>query len=143
MPQRLIFHLSLPVRDLQEAERFYSGVLGARIGRRASDWMDALLWGHQITLQLRPAEVVSRDRQGKRHFGVVLEWDDWQALADDLQDSGVEMLLPPTIQFVGTPSEQAKLYLADPSHNIIEIKAYRDPQKAIGEGDPAYAYPPS
>ncbi len=143
MSQRPIFHLSLPVRDLQEAERFYCGVLGARIGRRASDWIDALLWGHQITLQLRPDQVLPRERQGKRHFGVVLDWDDWQALADELQGTGAAMLSPPTTQFVGTPSEQAKLYLEDPSHNIIEIKAYRDPQKAIGEGDPAYAYPPS
>jgi uncharacterized protein len=143
MPQRLIFHLSLPVRDLQEAERFYCGVLGARIGRRASDWIDALLWGHQITLQLRPDQVLPGERRGERHFGVVLEWDDWQALADELQGSGAPMLSPPTIQFVGTPSEQARLFLEDPSHNIIEIEAYRDPQKAIGEGDPAYAYPPS
>jgi extradiol dioxygenase family protein len=140
MPSRLIFHLSLPVRDLHEAELFYVGVLGAHIGRRAPDWIDALVWGHQITLQLRPDEVLPRDRQGKRHFGVILPWEDWQSLADRLLASGAICLSPPAVLFVGTPSEQGKLYLEDPSHNVIELKAYRDPRKSIGEGDPAYSY---
>jgi extradiol dioxygenase family protein len=25
----------------------------------------------------------------------------------------------------GTPEEQGKFYLTDPSHNVIEVKAYR------------------
>jgi uncharacterized protein len=140
MTTRFIFHLSIPVSSLQDAERFYTSVLDARIGRRGPDWIDALLWGHQVTLQLRPDEVLPRDRQGKRHFGVVLPWADWEALAERLRADGTGFLSPPEVQFVGTPSEAAKLYLEDPSHNVIEIKAYRDPQKTIGAGSSSYAY---
>jgi extradiol dioxygenase family protein len=32
----------------------------------------------------------------------------------------------PTVLRSGTAEEQAKFYLADPSHNVIEVKAYRD-----------------
>lgn len=31
----------------------------------------------------------------------------------------------------GTPDEHAKYYLADPSDNLIEIKAYRDPERTL------------
>ena len=31
-----------------------------------------------------------------------------------------------------TALEQAKFFLEDPSHNIIEVKAYREPRAAIG-----------
>jgi extradiol dioxygenase family protein len=41
------------------------------------------LWGHQITFRLRPDEVLAPDQQGKRHFGVVLPWAEWEALAPE------------------------------------------------------------
>lgn len=69
---RYIFHLSIPVLDLDIAREFYEDVLYAEIGRQEQDWLDILLWGHQITLQHRPAEVLPKSGQGKRHFGVVL-----------------------------------------------------------------------
>jgi extradiol dioxygenase family protein len=36
---------------------------------------------------------------------------------------------------IGTPNEQGKMYLADPSHNVIEIKAYRNPRAVLGYDD--------
>ena len=126
MTERHIFHLSIPVADLDTAQRFYVDVLGATIGRRHDDWLDVLLWGHQITLQLKPDEVVPLDRQGKRHFGVSLPWLEWVALAERVRSSGASFLSEPVVKLAGTPEEQAKFYLADPSHNVIEIKAYRN-----------------
>ena len=140
MTHRCIFHLSVPVADLNAAEQFHTTVLGARIGRRAPDWIDALVWGHQITLQLRPQEVLPLDQQGKRHFGVVLPWQDWVALVERLDTARTKVLAPAEVRLAGTPAEQAKLYLEDPSHNVIEIKAYRNPQQTIGVGDSSYAY---
>jgi hypothetical protein len=40
---RAIFHLSIPVRDLQEAVDFYANELGADIGRRTETFADALV----------------------------------------------------------------------------------------------------
>lgn len=108
MVKRHIFHLSVPVDDLAAAERFYTRVLGAVIGRRADAWIDALIWGHQITLQLRPDEVLPREGQGKRHFGVVLPWDDWERIADRLSRLGIIFLSPPALLQAGTRDEQAK-----------------------------------
>jgi len=126
MTERHIFHLALPVDNLDASKRFYIDVLGAKIGRENSEWLDILLWGHQITLHLRPDEVLSKERQGKRHFGAVLPWSDWQHLAENIRNKSIDFLKRPEILLAGTPEEQAKFYLQDPSNNIIEIKAYRN-----------------
>ena len=132
MSARHIFHLSIPVSDLQAAKRFYVEVLDASIGRENPDWLDVLLWGHQVTLQLRPSEVLPPRQQGKRHFGVTLPWAEWELAGKRVVASGVVFLAEPRVYQSGLPDEHAKFFLSDPSHNVIEIKAYRDVQAALG-----------
>jgi extradiol dioxygenase family protein len=138
--ERYIFHLAFPVADLSASKDFYCRVLGAGIGRENPEWLDVLLWGHQITLHRRPDDVLPDDRRGKRHFGVVLPWSEWQALADRLRREGVAFFEEPHVLLAGTPEEQAKLYLEDPSHNVIEIKAYRDLDATLRLQGTAYRY---
>lgn len=126
MTDRYIFHLSIPVADLAVAKGFYVGVLGATVGRENDTWLDVLLWGHQITLQCQPSEVMPLEQQGKRHFGVVLPWDTWALEAERVRATGTPFLGEPKVLLGGTAEEQAKFHLADPSNNIIEVKAYRD-----------------
>ncbi len=132
MNQRFPFHLSIVVADLEPAKRFYIGVLGARIGRENDEWVDILLWGHQITLQHKPEEVMPLERQGKRHFGVILPWSDWEDQAQHLRSVGTSFLSQPQVLMEGTPEEHGKFYLEDPSHNVIEVKAYRDVSTVLG-----------
>lgn len=136
MINRHIFHLSIPVADLHLAKRFYVGVLGATVGRENETWLDVLLWGHQITLQLRPSEVLPLEQQGKRHFGVVLPWDTWEREAERVRSTGIPFLGEPKVLLGGTGEEQAKFHLADPSNNIIEVKAYRDVTGTLGVSQP-------
>lgn len=126
MTDRHLFHLSIPVSDLAAAKRFYVDVLAGSVGRENDEWSDILLWGHQITLQHRPADVLPLERQGKRHFGVVLPWAVWEREAERVRATGTAFLSEPEVLRSGTAEEQAKFYLADPSHNVIEVKAYRD-----------------
>ena len=132
MTTRHLFHLSIPVADLDAARRFYTEVLGATTGRANDDWLDVLVWGHQITLQKRPSEVLPPDRQGKRHFGVILPWSEWESLANRIREAGVPFLAAPSVLLEGMDQEQAKFYVADPSNNIIEIKAYRNLAATVG-----------
>lgn len=132
---RHIFHLSIPVAELGPAKRFYVEVLGARVGRENEEWLDILLWGHQITLQRRPSEVKSLKDQGERHFGVVLPWAEWQKEAKRLAAAGVTFLEQPAVLHEGSNEEQAKMYLNDPSHNVIEIKAYKNVADTLGIHD--------
>jgi extradiol dioxygenase family protein len=127
-----IFHLSIPVSDLPAARRFYVETLGATVGRENDEWLDILLWGHQITLQRRPEEVLPPDKQGKRHFGAVLPWAEWERQAERIANSGAAMLEGPAIRLAGTDDEHGKFYLQDPSGNVIELKAYRDVRRTLG-----------
>jgi uncharacterized protein len=46
------FHVAVQVRDLEEARRFYTGVLGCAEGRSAADWVDFNMFGHQFVCHL-------------------------------------------------------------------------------------------
>ena len=61
-----------------------------------------------------------------KHFGVILEWDEWHQLADRLKEHGQEFVIEPYIRFKGEPGEQATMFFLDPSGNALEFKAFRD-----------------
>lgn len=52
LPARSLFHLAFHVSDLDEARRFYGGVLGCREGRSTGTWVDFDFFSHQISLHL-------------------------------------------------------------------------------------------
>jgi len=127
---RPIFHLSIPVRDLQEAVAFYAHELGANIGRRTESFADALLFGTQVALQNDPESVTS-PMPRTRHFGVTLRWEEWESLTSRFT-GGPLVIEPPTISYEGEPTEQGKMMIVDPSGNLIELKTYRHPDKILG-----------
>ena len=127
---RPIFHLSLPVRDLQESVDFYVGQLGAQIGRRNASGADALLFGAQVTLQNDPASVID-PMPRTRHFGATLSWPEWESFVERLVDPAL-IVEPATLSYIGEPIEQGKMMIVDPSGNLIEIKAYRNPAAVLG-----------
>lgn len=134
MPQAMpAFHLAFPVADLSATEQFYAGLLGCGIGRRAEKWIDFNFFGHQISAHLRPEETglakrneVDGDDVPVRHFGAILAWDDWQALADRLRKAGTTFIIEPHIRFRGQVGEQATMFFLDPSGNALEFKSFKD-----------------
>lgn len=66
-------------------------------------------------------------RAPARHFGVVLDMPDWQALAEKLQQAGCQFLIPPKDRFKGDTGEQATMFRYDPSGNALEFKSFADP----------------
>lgn len=133
--QGSIFHLAFPVLNLKESQHFYVNILGAKIGRVRDHWIDIYLFGGQITLHEQPNQVLPAGQHGVRHFGAVLSWNDWETLVKRLEEQGVPFKGKPTISGEGTVLEQAKLHLTDPSGNEVEVKAYRDPARALENDD--------
>ncbi len=127
-----VFHLAYNVTDLDQARRFYGGVLGCKEGRSTETWVDFDFFGHQISLHL--GEPFKTTRTGKvgdhmvmmPHLGVVLPLDDWKALAERLEQGGVAFDIPPVIRFEGEPGEQRTMFFTDPSGNPIEVKGFAD-----------------
>ncbi|HVA02593.1 MAG TPA: VOC family protein [Acidimicrobiales bacterium] len=130
-PGEAILHLSMPVRDLEESRHFYVDVLGCEPGRVMERAIDVFFFGAQLTLHERPAEVLAPEHQGVRHFGVTLTDQAWRALVDRLRADGTVFLRPPATDHAGTPREQHKAMVADPSGNAIELKTYAHPDDAL------------
>jgi len=131
------FHVAVPVRDIEEARRFYTEVLGCTEGRSARDWVDFNMYGHQFVCHLNPA--LGRGGRISSHFntvdghgvpvphcGVVLEAQQWSELAARLARHQVEWVVEPHTRFPNTPGEQATLFIRDPSGNALEFKSFRD-----------------
>jgi extradiol dioxygenase family protein len=135
------FHLAFPVADLSAARAFYGGLLGCREGRSTERWVDFDFYGHQISAHLMPSEAraaathaVDEDEVPVRHFGVILEWAQWEELARSLRARGARFLIEPHVRFRGAVGEQATMFLADPSGNALEFKAFRDPSQVYARG---------
>lgn len=132
------FHLAIPVKDadLQETRRFYGDLLGCREGRSAALWVDYDFFGHQLSAHVAPAEAslavrneVDGDAVPVRHFGAILPWDAWHALAEKLRKAQVAFIVEPHVRFKGRVGEQATMFFLDPSGNALEFKAFQDETK--------------
>jgi extradiol dioxygenase family protein len=127
---RSLFHFAFHVTDLAEARRFYGGVLGCPEGRSTDTWVDFDFFGHQISLHL--GQPFPTSRTGKvgdhlvpmPHFGLVLQLDDWKALAARLQAAGIDFVMEPQVRFEGQPGEQWTMFFLDPCGNPIEVKGF-------------------
>ncbi|MEM6877236.1 MAG: VOC family protein [Bacteroidota bacterium] len=128
------FHLAVPVDDLSAARNFYGGLLGCPEGRSSDHWIDYDLFGHQFVVHLqeghKPAELPSNQVDDHAvpvpHFGVVLEWSDWEALAEKLRQEETKFIIEPYIRFKGQVGEQATMFFLDPAGNALEFKAFKD-----------------
>ena len=132
MPTIAPFHLAFPVDDLAAARRFYGGLLGCAEGRSSAEWIDVDFYGHQIVAHLAPARARTHHNpvDGLEvpvpHFGVVLDWADFDTLAARLRNGGMKFVIEPCIRFAGQVGEQATMFFMDPAGNALEFKAFRD-----------------
>ena len=130
------FHIAFPVRDIAEARRFFGEMLGCPEGRSAPEWVDFDLYGHQIVAHFKPSTGEADEAAHHNpvdghdvpvpHFGVVLDMDRFEALAERLKAAGVTFVIEPYVRFQGEVGEQATMFFLDPSGNALEFKAFKD-----------------
>lgn len=127
------FHLAFPVTDIEATRRFYTEIIGCKEGRSAERWIDLDFYGHQISAHLKPEECIASktnavdgDAVPVRHFGAILQWKDWEAMAERLKRSGIRFIIEPHIRFKGEVGEQATMFFLDPSGNALEFKSFKD-----------------
>ena len=127
---RSLFHFAFNVTDLDAARHFYGDVLGCQEGRSTDTWVDFDFFSHQISLHLgEPLRTAPTGRVGEHmvpmpHFGLVLQKDDWQAMAERLKAAGVPFVIEPHLRFAGQSGEQWTMFFLDPFGNPLEIKGF-------------------
>ena len=128
------FHAAIVVHDLDASRSFYGGLLGCQEGRCCGGWVDFNFYGHQLVCHLDSSADAGQHQTNPvdgedvpvPHFGVVLSMPEWQQLAKRLQRRQMQFVIDPGIRFVGETGEQATLFIADPSGNVLEFKAFSD-----------------
>lgn len=137
------FHIAIAVRNLEEAREFYGRKLGFSEGRSSAHWIDFNMFGHQFVAHLdeslgqtggstHSSSLVDKHEVPVPHFGVVLQFDAWQAFADRVMNSIPDQVkLAPVIRFRGEPGEQGTFFFTDPSGNALEFKGFRDISKSL------------
>lgn len=129
------FHLAVPVDDLDKARHFYGTVLGCEEGRSSDHWIDFNLFGHQFVVHYKAKPEQSEDLHSNPvdghnvpvpHFGVVLDWQAWEDLAERMRQHGTSFVIEPYIRFQGQVGEQATMFFLDPAGNALEFKAFKD-----------------
>jgi extradiol dioxygenase family protein len=127
------FHLAIPVDDIPTNRKFYGEVLGCSEGRSSDHWVDFDFFGHQLVIHLAPkaeedphANPVDGKQVPVPHFGVVLNMEEFDSLADRLKKLGTEFIIEPYTRFKGEVGEQSTMFFADPAGNALEFKAFRN-----------------
>ena len=125
------FHLAIPVNDLAKAADFYENILGCDRGRESDLWIDFNLFGHQLVCHyvqesnIKNINPVDGDAVPVPHFGVILDFDQFDSLAHKLKSKKQSFIIEPKIRFAGKPGEQRTMFLQDPCGNSLEFKAFK------------------
>jgi len=126
-----VFHLAIPVHDLDEAQRFYVGMLGCKLARRYPDRITLDFFGDQLVCHLTEGEPPARESLDlyPRHFGVTFhDATDFEAVYTCAVLRKIPFFREMSGRFEGLVEEHRTFVLTDPSGNLLEFKHYRDPR---------------
>jgi extradiol dioxygenase family protein len=128
---RDVFHLAIPVYDLDETVAFYVGQLGCKLARRYDDRVTLDFFGDQLVCHLSPAPAqrtpVEQLEMYPRHFGVTFrEIADFDALYELCRQRKVEFFSDRSLRFEGLVEVHETFVVVDASSNLLEFKHYRD-----------------
>jgi extradiol dioxygenase family protein len=124
-----VFHLAIPVHDLDEAQEFYVTQLGCKLARRYNDRITVDFFGDQLVCHLTGGEPAVPESLYPRHFGVTnREATDFEALYACATLRKIPFYLDVSKRFEGLVEEHQTFVLVDPSGNLLEFKHYVDPR---------------
>jgi extradiol dioxygenase family protein len=125
-----VFHLAIPVYDLDAAQDFYVGLLGCKLARRYPDRITLDFFGDQLVCHLTSgAAPAAPESLYPRHFGVTFrEAADFEALHACAITRKIPFYQDVSTRFEALVEEHRTFVLLDPAGNLLEFKHYRDPR---------------
>jgi len=124
-----VFHLAIPVHDLDAAQDFYVTRLGCKLARRYDDRITLDFFGDQVVCHLTPGEPATPESLYPRHFGVTFKAAaDFEALYACAVTRKIPVYHDLSRRFEGLVEEHRTFVLVDPAGNLLEFKHYNDPR---------------
>src|SRR5687768_8302096 len=127
---RYIAHIAVPCKELDEAARWYSEVLGAQPVRILKDRVTFSFGGVlQLVCHLERRAIETNPRAYPRHFGLTfLKTEDFAGMRDHVQKLGIKFLVRPALRFAKSTHEHETFMIVDPTGNVVEFKCYVEPK---------------
>ena len=118
-------HFGVDVRDLDRAERFYTGVLGMTVELALPDQRLLRYGDGNCALFLKPDRAAPdpatiANPLGKSHHAFLVDWEQLDAARRLFTEAGVPHHAP--IDW----GDHHCLYFLDPDGNLLELVGYRD-----------------
>jgi extradiol dioxygenase family protein len=125
-----VFHLAIPVHDLDAAAHFYNELLGCKLARRYADRITVDFFGDQLVCHLTEGPPPDKPESlYPRHFGVTFrEEADFEALHALAVTRKIPFFADVSTRFAGMAEAHSTFVLLDPSGNLLEFKHYGDPR---------------
>ena len=129
------FHLSLPCLSISKTEDFYVDVIGARLGRHSSRWLDVDLFGNQITFTKAGSFNFAFKTYKFEdtvlpafHFGIIVDKGTWDELYAKLARSEYE-LTTEVVFLKDRTGEHHSFFIQDPNGHTVEFKSFREQEE--------------
>lgn len=133
-----IFHLAIPVNDLELAKKFYCFGLDCTIGRETAEAMILNFYGHQVVTHMTQEPLVRQKGVYPRHFGLIFDRESvWEEVLHRAKKQELLFYIEPKLRFIDRLSEHRTFFLEDPFYNLLEFKFYRHSQAIFGTEEAA------
>ena len=127
------FHLAIPAGDLSVATKFYTDVLGCKLGNgEKGKWIDIDFWGNELTLHKTDMKLpnerhdVDMGSVAVPHFGVHLDPEIFDKIKENLKANDIKYLDEPYTRFKNKKEQQETFFIKDPHGNILELKTLKN-----------------
>ncbi len=135
-PSSVLFHLAFPISNIPETKAYYVQGLGCQAGRENAHCLILNLYNHQLVAHVTPEPLLPQKSIYPRHFGLIFTQEaDWEQLRQRVEQQQLGFFQSPKTRFQDGILEHKTFFLADPFHNLIEIKYYRHPEAIFGAQD--------
>ncbi len=128
-----IFHLAIPINDIQKAKVFYQEGLGCVIGRETATAMIMDFYGHQVVAHMTKMPLIPQQGIYPRHFGLILATQgEWADLLRRATSQNLSFYQQPKVRFPNELTEHQTFFLQDPFYNLLEFKFYTHQEAIFG-----------
>ena len=128
-----IFHLAIPINDIDKAKVFYGDCLGCQVGRESIHAVIFNFYGHQVVAHMTKESLRPQKSVYPRHFGLIFPQErDWEDLLAKAQGQELKFYQAPKHRFPGKLTEHRTFFLEDPFYNLLEFKFYQNYEAIFG-----------
>jgi extradiol dioxygenase family protein len=120
-----IFHIAIPITDIEQAKDFYHRGLGCAMGRANEQAIIFDFYGSQLVTHMTDQDLPPQKGIYPRHFGLVLNTKtEWDQILAHCQAQNLNFYQNPKLRFPDRLTEHHTFFLIDPFGNMLEFKFY-------------------